>query len=185
MKLKYRLLDHPFYQSWNEGKVSMEQLSKYAASYAEFIGRMPVYWKRISEAFDVENPDLLRIADEELEHIELWESWTSKIDMASEYPRMNQIFEAFDSMSPSELLGAVHAFEIQQPEVAETKKKGLIEHYGFSAPDLSYFDEHMHEEEHIKVGKACAEKHADPEQFKAGFASGSRMIYEGLDLFVN
>ncbi|MDZ7743987.1 MAG: hypothetical protein U5Q03_20200 [Bacteroidota bacterium] len=185
MKLTYRLLEHPFYQAWNEGKVSMEQLSKYAASYAEFIGRMPVYWKRISDAFDTDNPDLLKIENEEQEHIALWESWTSKMDRSNEYPKMDKIFEAFDNMSPSELLGAVHAFEVQQPEVAETKKRGLIGHYGFSASDLSYFDEHMQEEAHIKLGIAMADKHADHEQFKSGFETGSRLIYEGLDLFVN
>lgn len=185
MKPKYRLLEHPFYQAWNEGNISIEQLSKYGASYAEFIERIPGYWQKIAQAFAEQQTVADEIIAEETDHIPLWNKWTDKLEKQDDFPRMTKIFEAFENMTASELLGAIHAFEIQQPEVAETKKCGLLDHYGFENSDLTYFDEHMQEEKHIAYGRHLAEKFARKSEFNAGFEKGSKLIYDGLNLFMN
>jgi pyrroloquinoline quinone (PQQ) biosynthesis protein C len=87
-------------------------------------------------------------------------------------------------MTPSELLGALHSFEIQQPEVAESKKDGLLKHYGFSEKDLKYFDEHMNEQDHISYGKYLKEEFADEEEFNKGFERGSELFFKNLNLFM-
>ena len=87
-------------------------------------------------------------------------------------------------MNPSELLGAIHSFEIQQPEVAKTKKEGLLKHYNIDESKTKYFDEHMNEEEHIAYGKMLSQKFADKSDFEKGFKRGSEIFYYALDRFM-
>lgn len=42
MNLKHKLLEHPFYQTWEKGEITKQQLSAYAKSYNEFITNIPV-----------------------------------------------------------------------------------------------------------------------------------------------
>lgn len=185
MELSKKLLDHPFYQSWTKGEITMEQLSKYHASYAEFIARVPEYWQKAIEGMGDNSAYGKTVVAEETEHIALWDEWKSNLDATAEFPRMTEIMETLDSMTASELLGAIHAFEIQQPEVAKTKKEGLMCHYGYKEEDLKYFDDHQEEEGHIRFGAMLAEKSANKEEFEAGFKRGSEIFYNGLDLFLN
>lgn len=185
MILKHKLLDHPFYQAWEKGEITKEQLSTYAASYNEFISMVPEFWMAVISTFDSKSEEGKKIISEETAHINLWKKWTEKLPVSVEYPSMNNEVSAFLGMNPSELLGAIHAFEIQQPEVAKTKKEGLIRHYGFEAGDLIYFDEHMNEAEHIKYGDVLAKTKADYSDFEKGFEKGSEIIYRSLDKFIN
>jgi len=185
MYLKYRLLDHPFYQDWSCGKITKGQLSMYAASYLDFIKEIPNYWQKVIAGLDVSDSRTIEIIDDEKSHISLWQEFASKLPEAEDYPEMYELLNAFAKMTPSELLGAIHAFEIQQPEVAKTKREGLIEHYGFNSDEVKYFDEHLHEEEHIKFGTYLKNNHAVNEEFNRGFETGSELIYNSLNLFMN
>jgi pyrroloquinoline-quinone synthase len=184
MELKYRLLDHPFYQSWSEGTVTKEQLAKYHKSYAEFIELMPQYWHKINKAFNQNTVEAAEIVQDEMSHIPLWADWSHKLPETEEFPRMSELIDSMNKMTPSELLGAVQAFETQQPEVAETKKAGLLKFYGFEENETKYFDEHMKEEEHIEYGNSLKEKFANQDEYKAGFEKGAELFYNGLNLFV-
>ena len=183
MELKFRLLEHPFYQAWNCGEISEERLANYANSYNEFIDRIPDYWTKIVNELGADKNMGNIIIEEETDHISLWHKWSKNLPEAADYPRMNDLINGFDDMTASELLGAVHAFEIQQPEVAATKKKGLLEHYGFSEEDVTYFDEHENEDEHIAFGSELATNNAKDNEFQRGFDKGSKLIYESLNLF--
>jgi pyrroloquinoline quinone (PQQ) biosynthesis protein C len=97
---------------------------------------------------------------------------------------MRDIIEQLDGLSPDMLLGVIHAFEIQQPEVAITKKDALIEHYGFRADDLTYFDEHINEEEHIAFGQAISKVYSNQDDFNKGFIHGSKLLYDALDRYL-
>lgn len=184
MELKYKLLDHPFYKNWTEGKISMDQLARYGASYQEFIKKVPDYWMKVINAFNVTDKNYSKIVNDELRHIGLWEEWISLIERPSVFPRMTSVIEEFNSYSPSALLGALYAFETQQPEVARTKKKGLMEHYGFDKKSLRYFDEHMAEDEHIAFNKALSRVFADQSEFEFGVNEGSKKLYNSLDLYM-
>jgi pyrroloquinoline-quinone synthase len=185
MELKYRLLDHPFYQAWTKGEVTKEQLAKYHQSYSEFIELMPQYWDKINKAFNQNSAEADSIVQDEASHIKLWADWSHKLPVTQDYPHMSELIGTMNQMTPSELLGAVQAFETQQPEVAATKKAGLLEFYGFEESETKYFDEHMEEEEHISYGNTIREKHANQEEYKAGFDKGAELFYKGLDLFVS
>ncbi len=181
MNLTHKLLDHPFYQAWSHGKVTQDQLARYARGYAEFIGLMPAYWARIGQGLNV---DTSKLVAEETAHAVLWEKWAAKLPEPSTHPRMTAVIEALDKLSPSELLGAVQAFEVQQPEVARTKKDGLLAHYGFAEKDTVYFDEHLKEEAHIEFGSRVAAAKAKPQEYQHGFELGAKWIYHSLDSFV-
>jgi len=185
MELKYRLLDHPFYQAWSCGEITKEQLGRYHKSYAEFIELMPSLWAKAVKGLNADTQDAQAIIDDEESHIPLWDEWSEGLPKTESFPRMEIVINAFENMTVSELLGAIHAFEIQQPDVARTKKQGLIEHYGFDASVLRYFDEHMNEAEHIKFGKKLADEFANKDEFKAGFDKGAELIYNALDLYLN
>lgn len=184
MKLKYRLLDHPFYQSWNQGTVSQEQLSKYSQSYMELVENMPILWDRAISGLNSQSELAQEVINDETEHIGLWKKWSEKLMKAESFPRMEELHNALDAMNPSELLGAIHSFEVQQPEVAVTKKKGLIEHYGFADKDLTYFDDHMEEQKHIAFGQKLYNTVSDKKEFEKGFERGSELFYRALDNFV-
>ncbi|GAB5465523.1 MAG: TenA family transcriptional regulator [Candidatus Kapaibacteriales bacterium] len=185
MELKKRLLEHPFYQAWTKGEITKEQLSIYHSSYREFIGKVPEYWNKAINGLGDDSAYGKKVVAEETEHIDLWEGWVSRLPQNESFPRMTEIMESLDTMTPSELLGAIHAFEVQQPEVAVTKKEGLMCHYGYNEEELKYFDDHQEEEGHIRFGAMLAEKSANKEEFKAGFERGSELFYKGLDLFLN
>lgn len=185
MNLKYKLLEHPFYQNWESGKITLDQLANYSKSYNEFISRIPDFWKRIIDSLNPGSKEGNKIIEEEKNHITLWQKWSEQLPSTDSNPSMNNVITAFENLNPSELLGAIHSFEIQQPEVAKTKKSGLIKHYGFSENDTIYFDEHMNEAEHIKYGEYLYKNFAGKKDFENGFSKGSELIFHSLDKFMN
>jgi len=184
MKLKNKLLDHPFYQLWTKGEITKEQLSKYSYSYFELVKQIPVLWEKSVKGLNAESADSEKIVREESTHVILWNQFKSQLD-CNVFPDMDDVKNELSNMNPSELLGAIHSFEVQQPEVAKTKKEGLLNHYGFKVEDTVYFDEHMDEAEHIEFGKSLADKYAVKSDFERGFEKGSEIFYYALDRFLN
>ncbi len=185
MELKYRLLNHPFYQAWENGSLSRGKMSAYADAYLEFIEEIPKFWEKVVREYEPESPFAGRIVEEETWHIGLWKLWQGKLKPSPDTPSMADTIGAFNKMSPSELLGALHSFEIQQPKVAHTKKQCLMKYYGFDEKDLRYFDEHMNEDNHINFGRMLYEKKADRKEFETGFDKGAWLIYKSLDKFLD
>jgi pyrroloquinoline-quinone synthase len=183
MKVTPRLLDHPFYRAWERGVVTREELAVYHRSYADLIQNIPTYWQRVVNSLRPEHPTGVTIVQEERDHILLWEAWGREFPFPDAFPRLTEPLEILDAMTPSELLGALHAFEIQQPEVAEVKKETLVRNYGFREQVLTYFDQHMREEPHIAFGSWLAYRFADEEEFEDGFARGSALFFKSLDAF--
>ncbi len=184
MTAQPRLLDHPFYRAWMNGVVPVGTLAAYHRSYDEFIRRIPLYWQRVVDAFQPEFPGAHPVVEEERHHVLLWERWGCHLPQEAGYPRLTPLFDALDSMNPSELLGALQSLEIQQPEVAQTKKEGLLRHYAIPEESLAYFDEHMNEERHIAYGRMLADRFADSGGFTRGFSRGAELLYRSLDPFV-
>lgn len=179
-----RLLDHEFYQAWERGDVTEEQLADYATAYQKFMDTVPEYWQQVLTGLEIDDPQGAEIVAEEQEHATMWEEWRGGLPEVSDAAELNSLLSALDEMTPAELAGAIHAYEVQQPEVAETKKAGLIDHYGFDEDELAFFDEHIEgEDEHIAFGAAIREKCSDPDAFDRGFQKGANRIYHSLDAF--
>jgi len=181
IQLPYLLLDHPFYQQWNAGKIQKDQLARYAYAYFDLIHQIPRWWETVQHAF---GSDERWVIDEEHHHITLWQQWMEQFDKPKTLVQLNDTIDAINTMSPSALLGALYAFEVQQPEVARTKYEGLVKHYGFSPEHLQYFTEHFHEERHVAVATTLAETAADRQAFAQGVDRGARLFYHSLDRFL-
>jgi pyrroloquinoline-quinone synthase len=183
MMVTPRLLDHPFYRAWERGEISREELAVYHRSYADLIQNIPSYWQSVVSVLRPDHPTGMTIIQEERDHLLLWEAWGRDFPPPDDFPRLQEALEIFDTMTPSQLLGALQAFEIQQPEVARIKKETLMQHYGLRAEVLSYFDQHIHEEPHIAFGGWLACRFADPQEFEEGFKRGAALFFRSLDAF--
>lgn len=178
-----KLLDHPFYQAWTRGEVTPQTLGMYHRSYGEFIRAMPTLWKRVVDALQPGSALGATVVQDEVRHTALWETWGSHVPTPGSAQSMLETLCVLEDMTPSALLGALQAFELQQPEVARVKKEGLVNHYGIPESDLAYFHEHEDEAKHIAFGQRLANDYAVPEEYAEGFRRGAELVYHSLDGF--
>jgi pyrroloquinoline-quinone synthase len=139
---KYNLLNHPFYQAWSAGELPVEALKCYAREYGAFISSMPKGWETLND---------LETAEEETEHIDMWADFADGLNTEvseAQIPQVKTLLETAETLfSESETaLGALYAFEAQQPETAKSKLAGLKEFYQLSKKVEPYFETHSHNE---------------------------------------
>lgn len=135
---EYDLLQHPFYQAWSAGTLPVEALQDYANDWAGFIGLVPQGWASHGDE---------AVAVEELEHRVLWEGFANGLgvetgEVRSEGARRLADAAARRFSSPAGSLGALYAFEAQQPHTSASKLKGLREHYSLPEGAHTYFEVH-------------------------------------------
>jgi pyrroloquinoline-quinone synthase len=135
---KWDLLKHPFYQAWSAGTLPVDALKVYAAEYGAFINILAEGWKTLDDA---------ETAQEEMEHAELWEGFASALGTNIGKPQFHETKELVDTAnelfaSPATTLGAMYAFEAQQPATAKSKLDGLKMHYSLPAEVEPYFEVH-------------------------------------------
>jgi len=156
---KFHLLKHPFYVAWNNGELNQEILQDYAEQYYQHIKAFPRYISAThSLCEDIEQRKILldNLSDEEdfeKDHPMLWkqfalavgadESSLETIKQAGYTEDMINNFFKLARSSYAEGLGSLYAYERQVPEIADTKIKGLVEHYNVSSEEgLEYFVVH-------------------------------------------
>ncbi len=145
---KWNLLQHPFYQAWSAGALPVEALQVYAREYGDFIATLPRAWETLNDA---------ATADEEREHAELWTGFTAALGgftAAASLPQTVNLVRASDALfaARASALGALYAFEAQQPATAQSKLDGLKTHYKLPRGVEPYFEAHSanwHESEKI------------------------------------
>ena len=145
---KWDLLKHPFYQAWSAGTLPIDALKVYAAEYGAFINILENGWKTLDDA---------ETAQEEKEHAELWEQFAAALETSIRQPEITQTAELINTTnelfaSPVTTLGAMYAFEAQQPTTAKSKLDGLKMHYTLLEGVEPYFEVHSanwHESEKI------------------------------------
>ncbi|MDE0469980.1 MAG: iron-containing redox enzyme family protein [Candidatus Poribacteria bacterium] len=138
----YNLLNHPFYQAWSAGELPVEALRSYAREYGAFISMMPEGWETLNDA---------EIAAEETEHIDLWADFAAGLDTTvteAQIPQVKALMETADELfsEPTTALGALYAFEAQQPATAQSKLAGLKAFYQLPKSVEPYFETHSHNE---------------------------------------
>lgn len=135
---RWNLLDSAFYQAWNEGKLSTDSLALYAREYGAFIRTIAGGWAAHGDE---------TIAAEEREHVELWRRFAGSLGTdigRAETPAVAKLVETAEKRfaDPVESLGALYAFEAQQPGTSVSKLEGLRKHYDLGAEAEVYFDVH-------------------------------------------
>ncbi|UYN89548.1 MAG: iron-containing redox enzyme family protein [Anaerolineales bacterium] len=135
---KKALLKHPFYQAWESGELPVDALRTYAREYGAFIATMPAGWETLNDA---------ETAQEEREHAELWQDFAAGLETevgAAELPAVSKLVADSAALfaKPATALGALYAFEAQQPDTAKSKLDGLRAHYSLPANTEPYFEVH-------------------------------------------
>lgn len=136
---QYNLLQHPFYLAWNEGKLTKEQLAIYASEYSSFIQLISQGWLAAGE---------VAIAKEEEEHYTLWKKFAESLETKNMGATIEEVDNLVSSATNSfttyaGALGALYAFEAQQPGTASSKLEGLRKHYSQWRADETYFAIHQ------------------------------------------
>ncbi len=167
---QFHLLKHPFYKSWNEGKLNREIIKDYAEQYFHHVKAFPRYISAThSICDDIEKRKILleNLQDEEkqgAEHPKLWKNFAismgadkKKIDNVKQYSFTKNMIKNFfknGRSSYAEGLGSLYTYERQVPEIAETKIRGLKRFYGVnSKKGLEFFEVHKAADVHHR--KAC------------------------------
>ena len=156
---KYHLLNHPFYKSWNEGKLTREIIRDYAEQYYQHVKAFPRYISAthsLCEDLNKRKILLENLQDEEkdgADHPKLWKNFamamgadSKKIENVKKEKFTKELIDNFfknGRASYAEGLASLYTYERQIPEIAETKIRGLKNHYGVSSKKgLEFFEVH-------------------------------------------
>ena len=176
---RWNLLESAFYQAWSEGCLPRESLARYANEYGAFISLIPKGWAIHGDS---------AIAAEEREHVELWRGFAESLGVdigQAETSAVRELVETADSLfsDATTSLGALYAFEAQQPRTAATKLAGLREHYDLSEKAHSYFAVHADDEEEPALLRRRMEALSPSEKARAADACEKmcRALRKALD----
>ena len=148
------LLNHPFYQTWSDGKLTREALVGYSKEYYQLVKAVPIFMTQLMDHVPEHLYDEFDSnQQEELSHIKLWERFANGLGVSSEelngYEALyttNHAISGMHSLMSSYVSGstAMYALEKEIPKISQTKLKGLAEFYGLTSEDVTkYFKEHM------------------------------------------
>ena len=186
---QYHLLNHPFYKSWNEGKLTREIIKDYAEQYYQHVKAFPRYISAThSICEDIEKRKILleNLQDEEnpkADHPKLWKNFAlamgadaDKIEDVKREWFTNDMIENFFHQarkSYAEGLASLYTYERQIPEIAETKIRGLKNFYGVTSKEgLEFFEAHKAADViHRKECEKLLDALTDEEKAKAEKAS--------------
>ena len=158
------ILNHPFYQKWNEGKLTLDELKNYAKQYYRFVEHFPMFVSSVhSYCTDpkVRTMILENLADEEgyktgiADHPALWLNFCKSLGLDTNEvvsnkkitPEVQKMVDGFYKLCRSEDyktgLAALLAYEFQIPEVSRIKIDGLKKFYSINTPEaLEFFSVH-------------------------------------------
>jgi pyrroloquinoline-quinone synthase len=165
---QYHLLNHPFYKSWNDGKLTREIIKDYAEQYYQHVKAFPRYISAThSLCEDIEKRKILleNLQDEEnkdADHPKLWKNFAlamgANSDEIEKVKQENFTKDLIDNFfkqgrsSYAEGLASLYTYERQIPEIADTKIKGLKKHYGVTSKEgLEFFEAHKSADVHHRA----------------------------------
>ena len=154
------LLKQPFYQAWQEGKLTKEELKVYAAQYYHFESAFPVYLSSVHsrcDERDVRQSILENLWDEEhgdINHRAMWLDFCESLGLNREEPEMTKpltntqaLLDTYHTICNEgtfqEGLAAIYAYEEQVPEIMIEKIRGLKEYFNITSEKaLRFFEVH-------------------------------------------
>ena len=148
------LLNHPFYQTWSDGKLTHEALAGYSKEYYQLVKAVPIFMTQLLDYVPKSLHDELDFnQQEEFSHISLWEQFASGLGISckelTNYDglyKTNHAISGMYSLMSSFVSGttAMYALEKEIPKISQIKLEGLAEFYGLTSEDVTkYFKEHM------------------------------------------
>jgi len=176
------LLKHPFYQDWQMGKLSREELQLYAAQYYRHVEAFPRHLRVLAARTEGPIREIIldNLAEEEnpsRPHPKLWRDFAATLGVNEEditacpaLPGTQTVVETFREIvgdrPVAEAVAALYAYEAQVPEIATTKIDGLQKFYGVHSPKgLAYFAVHEEvDKAHRAAWRGWLEEHAEGDE---------------------
>jgi pyrroloquinoline-quinone synthase len=165
LRQQWNVLDHPFYQRWNEGQLTTDELAFYAGEYRHAVVALS---DAIGGAAQTAEPaireQLTEHAAEEADHVALWDDFAAALDADLDRAPRTETKECVSAWTGGRdtLEGLVAAFTIEsgQPAVSQTKLDGLIGRYSFEeGPATEYFALHAERDhEHAAQSRELIEE---------------------------
>ena len=177
---QFDLNAHRFYIAWRAGTVSRATLADYADGYGRFVATIATGWESLCEH---------EYAAEERVHEGLWADFQSELGATGKFgsKHVDTLVTAGQNLfcTKPEAVGALYAFEAQQPATAQSKLDGLTEHYGFSVKGKEYFAVHAGDVHEVDTLKEYVGKLSDVEFERARSACAvlCAAMWSGLDAF--
>ena len=168
---QHKMLNHPFYETWNMGKLSREALVEYSKQYYHFVQAFPTLLSAThanTPHLSVRQELLENLIEEERgegNHPGLWMKFAESLGVtereattAELLPETREAIDALRSITRDrsylEGVSALYAYESQIPEVARVKIDGLKKYYGVTdATALSFFTVHQEADVHHAAGE--------------------------------
>lgn len=137
---RWDVLRHSFYTRWNSGELAPEELTFYSGQYRHAV---------VALADAAQHAGDPQHAEEERGHVALWDEFLRSVGGDAGAAPIAETAACAAAWSDSSrdrttTLAALYAIEAAQPAISETKRAGLVEHYG-AAPESDatrYFDLH-------------------------------------------
>jgi pyrroloquinoline-quinone synthase len=176
------LLKHPFYQAWQRGELTLDDLRSYACQYYHHVLAFPQY----VSAAHANCPDqgdrrelLENLIEEdrgEENHPELWLRFGEALGLTRDemitsepLPETLRLIDTFRDATKNgsfaEGATALYCYESQVPEVARQKIAGLQQFYGIDDErGLQFFTVHIDADEwHAEVGRGFVGRYGEGE----------------------
>lgn len=188
---RWNVLEHPFYQRWSAGELSREELASYSGQYRHATAAIARLSASVAEsAPEAERAALRRHAEEEADHVALWDGFVEAVGGEVAAAPTAETKECVDAWTAGEgrlsQLVRLYAIESGQPAISKTKREGLAAHYGIGdGPGNEYFRVHEQADvEHAAEGRSLIESHldgADPDALLAAAESAFKANWRLLD----
>jgi len=200
---KKKMLKHPFYQVWTEGKLSSDAIREYAKQYYYFVYQFPTFISAIhSNATKLEDRQMLlsNLMDEETgekNHPELWLRFCdglglsrSEVESVQPLPETENLTTVFKKLcqkrSYAEGVAALYAYESQIPDVSAEKIETLKKFYNLTSSDsLEFFAVHQEADiEHSRISRDILDSLTDETEKAKALQSAkrlSRTLWKFLD----
>lgn len=153
------LLQHPFYQDWQAGRLDRSALQLYAAQYYRHVEAFPKHLCTLAARTEGDLRELIEenLAEEEnprYPHPQLWRDFaaavgatTDELDHSAPLPGTKGLVDTYHKICAerplAEAVAALYVYEAQVPEIATQKIDGLRRFYGVNdAKGLAYFVVH-------------------------------------------
>jgi len=137
---QFDLNKHPFYEDWRAGTLPMTKLVDYSGEYGLFVSTIAMGWDTIGESV---------YAAEERQHEVFWDDFKGALGfetLSLRHQTDTMVSAATNLFSEKpEAIGALFAFESQQPHTAKSKLDGLNEHYPLTEEGKRYFVVHAND----------------------------------------
>lgn len=199
-----KMLTHPFYAAWSEGKVTLEMLREYAKQYYLQVLSFPTFVSAAHSRCDdleVRKTLLENLLEEEYgqnNHLELWLRFAEALGLSREEvcaakylsttrESVRILRELAGRENVVEGLASLYAYEAQIPEVAKAKIEGLQQFYGIrSAGGLSFFTVHQTADEiHSRVMLEALKRFCQSEAQRQAALDAAREAADACNLLLD